>query len=58
MLYRVTFQANGVQTLLFLRDSNKRTSCPVTLAKRSPLYRDRDVDWREQRCKQYLNPSR
>ena len=34
MLYRATFQANGVQTLLLLRDSNKRTSCPVTLAKR------------------------
>ena len=58
MLCRATFQANGVQTPLFLRDSNKRTSCPVTLAKRSPLSRDRVVDWREERCKQYLSPSR
>ena len=57
MLYRATFQTNGVQTLLLLRDANKRTSCPVTLVKRSPLYRDRVVDC-EKRCKQYLNPSR
>jgi hypothetical protein len=37
MLYRVTFQTNGVQILLLPRDAKKRKSCPAKLAKQSPF---------------------
>jgi hypothetical protein len=36
MLYRATFYANGVQTRLLLLDATERSSCLVTVAKRSP----------------------